>query len=442
MSSRPVALPQTATLASGNVSTAERWAFRWLVAFVATQGFLIPIAANASVNWAFWPSLPDIFGFCLVLTVVAAQHRFKIQSFNRGILRNLVLIALAMLLNFALVTIPLSSSGEGIKFGGFSVLLFIKFVIVYWAAAHVRLNKQRLRILHIAALVAFLWLTLTTLADRFYLIEIDNFVAHLPAATAGKWNVQGVYTLNSTVSNSHGGTTIVILLLNGLVLGTSPHRSWLLEILVTISSMGTSFITGSRQGLVRVTVFTAIYFSRKPSKLLVMAVLAVVFTFPFWSSWEAALRNNTYFLRAAERQNILATDPFSIEGLAGRPELWIDVIDTLNEDPLRWLLGYGVGNYVEFENASHNMFLRLLQDGGLIELIVVGLLWLGIFRRIWSARRTAWTLSALLIGLLSSIFTSDILAPTLATGWYLGLFFVSIHILTFSSETENSANSR
>jgi O-antigen ligase len=106
-----------------------------------------------------------------------------------------------------------------------------------------------------------------------------------------------------------------------------------------------------------------------------------------------------------------------------------------------------MGNYAEYQNPAHNMVLQLLQDGGIIELVLVGILWIRIFRRIWMVRREAWALVALTASMLASTIASAIFYPTLSTGWYLGLYFVAMHLMGSPSmsmevSSENARNNR
>ncbi len=407
--------------------TRSRLAFYCLVGFVATQGYLIPLV-SLPLNWAVWPSLPDLFGIGLVLAVMLSLSRAEITPINRGMLKDLSWMGLIFALDFLLVTVPFSVTGEGVKYGGYSLIIFAKYVVVYWAVTHVPIDQRRMRILHVAALLAFFWLTLTMLADRFFLIEIDTFARHLPRAAAGKWGVPG---LNSTASLNFGGTTITILMLGALAIGSARHRfTWLVEAMVFFLGVATGFISGGRQGLVRIIAFVIIYSAKKPFKYLVL-VLAFLVPGVILFMWinPPSFDSNPYLLYAMERQNVLITDPFSNEGLAGRPDLWRSVFNTLNDEPYRWIIGYGMGNYVEYRNAAHNMFLQFLQDGGIIELVLASILWIRIFRRIWAERREAWAMVALTAGMLTSFFTSAIFYPNLASGWYLGLYFIVIHIM-------------
>jgi hypothetical protein len=384
-------------------------AFLCLVGFIATQGYLIPVVA-LPYNWAVWPSLPDIFGVGLVVSVFVSQRHNKVSPFNQRTLKDLVFMGILFAANYVLVTNTFSMTGEGKKFGGYSLIVFFKLLVVYWAAIHVPMTPHRIRILHVAALAAF--------------------TNHLPRSRAGKW---GAIEIDSTVSATHGGTTVTILVLGALAIGTAKHRfAWLVETLVFSLTITSSFITGSRQGLVRILTFIATCIVKKPGRYISLMVVLLSFlslVSLLWGSSLSGYRENPYYLQALARQEVLRADPFSNEGLAGRPQLWSNVIDTLNEDPIRWIVGYGMGNYVEYNNSAHNMFLQYLQDGGIILLICCSALWIRIVYRIWHIRDRAWSLWALTLAMLSSIFTSTIFYPSLSTGWYLGLYFVTMHIL-------------
>lgn len=422
----------------------SRWQFVFLVAFIATQGYLIPIIALPSVNWAIWPSFPDIFGVFLVLSVVFKKtERIPRDSKDQEMFKCLFAMWIFFIVNYLIVTIPNSITGDGVKYGGYTLIVFTKLVAVFWAADHIPLNKKRLQVIHIAAMIAFLWLSITTLADRIGMIEIDNFVRHLPLALAGKWN-SNIVSLDSTVSSSHGGTTIALLVIGALCVGTEKRsRAWLVEPIVFAFLLGTSFVSGSRQGLVRSVVFIAIYLIKK-NKIMPILAMACLISFLFFSNiiQKGEMLDNPYFVKAIERQSILIGDPFSSEGLSGRPNLWISVVDTLNETPIRWLIGYGIGNYTEKNNAAHNMFLLFLQEGGFLELVFFGVLWIKIFKRIWVAKKKSWVMVALSGGMLTSIMTSAVFYPTLGTGWYLGLYFISFKVLISPYKEAKNARER
>jgi len=213
------------------------------------------------------------------------------------------------------------------------------------------------------------------------------------------------------------------------VMSAGPFLGWLTEALVLLAGGVGTFLTGSRQGIVRFATFTAVYLASRPKRLLLIGFAMVFFFLLFTSqvSLEEVIQSEAA-QASLERQMVLIQDPLSNEGLSGRPEIWRSVLDTLSERPIRWIIGYGIGNYAEFKNAAHNMVLQLLQDGGMVMLVGVTWIWIRMFRRVWNSRHRSWHLVALTAGLLSSAFTSGIFYPNLATGWYLGFYFVSMHV--------------
>jgi len=403
-----------------------RFPFFCLVGFVATQGFLIPVMP-LPINWAMWPSLPDIFGYGLFLAVVFSTGRQTVAPFDRETIKDLSGMLLIFTANFLSVTLPFSETGVGVRFGGFTLLLMTKFLLVYWAASHIPMTLRRLKILHLSALGAFFWITLTMMADRFHLIELDRFAAHLPAGTSGKWSVSG---LDSTVGPNHGQTSVAILVIAAFVILTeSPLFGWVMEAVVLLLGGAGTLLTGSRQGLVRVATFVAVYLGPNPRRLLLILLALVPISVIIGANMSSkTIHENEAAQESIERQMVLFHDPLSNEGLSGRPDLWMSVLDTLNEKPIRWVIGYGIGNYAEHRNPAHSMVLQLLQDGGLIMLMIVSWLWFRIFQRIWAAKKRSWQMVALTAGLLSSALTSGIFYPNLATGWYLGFYFVAMHV--------------
>jgi hypothetical protein len=341
-------------------------------------------------------------------------------------------------LNFLFVTIPFSQTGVGVRFGGFTLLLMTKYILVYWAASHIPLTERRLKILHTAAFLAFLWITLTMVADRFHLMEIDRFASHLPSGAAGKWSVIG---LSSTVGPNHGHTSVAILIIAAFVILTAgPLLGWVIEAVVLLLGGAGTFLTGSRQGVVRLVTFVAVYLFPKPKRLLLvlLALVPLALVIGLNINIEDVAQNKAA-QESLDRQMVLLQDPLSNEGLSGRPDLWKSVLETLNEKPMRWVIGYGIGNYAEYKNSAHNMVFQLLQDGGFVMLWAVSWLWFRIFRRIWRARQRSWNMVALTAGLLSSALTSGIFYPNLATGWYLGFYFVTMHIAYCEVLPERSA---
>jgi hypothetical protein len=92
--------------------------------------------------------------------------------------------------------------------------------------------------------------------------------------------------------------------------------------------------------------------------------------------------------------------------------------------------------------APHSMLFSLLFSGGVIALLVYAIAYAGIFRWVWRHRHTAWPMVAVTAGMLTSTLTSGIFGASLATGWYLGLYFVCLHIAASSPSASEPKTAR
>jgi O-antigen ligase len=409
------ARPQALSLRAG---------FVCLVGFVVTQAFTIPIAALPT-NWALWPSLPDIFGFGLVLAVLVSEQPERPGRLGSSVSRYLWMLMLYSVLSFVMLTLPQGRSGVAIKYGGFTLLLYFKYVLVAWAASHVPLDEERVAWIHRAALFALVWVAATSLASRFGFLDLRVFTSRLPAGDSGRW--AGV--LDSTVGKQNQ-TPVTMLLLAGLSLVTTDYRKrWLTTMLVIALGTIVAVLTGSRQGVVRFVAFTSVLLAWRGGKVLLgLACAALLAGFLLDASGALAVSPGSKADAALQRQRVLFQDPLTDDALSGRPVIWARTIETLHEHPRLFLTGAGIGSYVKYGGASHNMILQLLLEGGMVALLLYVICYGAMFRQLWRSRGQAWALVAVTAALLTSLMTSEVFYPTLATGWYLGLYFVSLHI--------------
>jgi hypothetical protein len=397
--------------------------FFFFIGFIVTQAFTIPVAVLPT-NWALWPSLPDVFGFGLVLAVLSGQPA-RAGRARRLASWHLWVLLLYSLLSFVMLTLPQSGTGVGIKYGGFTLVLYLKYILVAWAASRVPLDEQRVKWTHRATFVALVWVAATSLAARFGLLDLQVFISRLPAASSGRW----AGALDSTVGTQNQ-TPITMLLLSGLALATTDHRKrWVTTAFVIALGTLVAVLTGSRQGVVRFAAFTSVLLAWRGRKLMLGLAYAVVLAGLLLDAGGAlAVTRGSSAETALERQRVLFEDPLTDDGLSGRPLIWTRTIAVLNDHPRFYFTGAGLGSYVEYGGASHNMILQLLLEGGVIALLLYVTCYGAMFRRLWIIRDRAWPLVAATVALLTSLMTSEVFYPTLATGWYLGLYFVSLQV--------------
>ena len=403
----------------------NRLAFFCLFGFIATLGHQVPLVALPT-NWAAWPNLSDLFGFALVF-IVFCSRKNRPNPLSCKVGKFMLLMLIFHIFNFTLVTITFNSTIVGLKYGGFSIFLMAKYLVIYMAVIRIEIDEQRLLALYTAAMLAFLWLTLTLLCERFGLLELNSFVVHLPHSSAGKWSPG----INSTAARSHGETSATILVLSAVAIGASQHRfSRITFMLVVGIGVPAVFLSGSRQGLVRmITFLLAIYLKESKKGLVALSALSLTLLVGlsiFGSMFSTRHDSTDYYVK---RQNVLVEDPLTNEGLSGRPNIWRTFFQSLIKHPERFFIGYGIGNFAEVSsNDAHNMFLKFIQDGGIVQLIFFSYCWMQIFKLLWSRRTQVWSNVAMSIAMLTSVMTSTIFYPSLASGWFLGAYFVAIHL--------------
>jgi O-antigen ligase len=180
---------------------------------------------------------------------------------------------------------------------------------------------------------------------------------------------------------------------------------------------------------VRFVAFTSVLLAWRGGKLLLgLACTALLAGFLLDASGTLAISPGSTAEAALQRQRVLFQDPLTEEGLSGRPIIWARTIETLREHPNLYLTGAGIGSYVKYGGASHNMILQLLLEGGVVALLLYIICYGAMLRQLWRTRDQTWAMVAVTAALLTSLMTSEVFYPTLATGWYLGLYFVSLQI--------------
>jgi len=400
-------------------------AFLFLVGFIATQGYTIPVV-SLPLNWALWPSLPDLFGLGLLFSVVLSRPVARMDEFDSYTSKRLWILVLYSVLSFVALTLPQSRTGVGAKYGGFTLILYFKYVLVSWAASYVPLDEERTRWVHRSALLAFIWLAVTVLASRLGVLDMAVFTTWLPSGSSGRWAAG----IDSTVGLQNQ-TPSAILLLAGLVVATMDYRRrWLTVALLLALGALVTFLTGSRQGVVRLVAFIMVLSARRAGRVLLGLVFIAVLALLLVDAWGGlSVTPGSNLERVLQKQSRLVKDPLTNEALSGRPGIWARTIRILSDNPSFCVVGAGIGSYAEYGGGAHNLILTLLLEGGVLALLLYVVCYGGIFLRLWRIRDRAWPLVAVTAGMLTSIMTSETFYPNLATGWGLGLYLVLLRIV-------------
>ena len=136
------------------------------------------------------------------------------------------------------------------------------------------------------------------------------------------------------------------------------------------------FRSGSRGGLLAIAASMTFYYIRcrenmgRKLFLLIVGIFSVILFLPNLLSLLPSSVANRFTL-----STILST------GGAGRTDLWLSLIENLFSSPFAFIFGHGYGAALDYLGiASHNYFLDILYNGGVIQLVVLVLLYWKLFK--------------------------------------------------------------
>lgn len=399
-----------------------------------SQVYQLPILVIREINWALWPNVPDLVISAMLFYLLIKKRInlstilrvYKENSFS-SILGRLFLIIEILLISNYLIFLFFSTPTVN-KYGGYSILVMAKYLAIFTIISHIHLSKEDLKRLHRLMLLLLLISCFSVIFIKLDIIDVDKFRSHLPRGISGRWDA---IRLDSLMGATHGETSIYLLMFLALVILSSYKKliGFLSTFIIGLVAIAI-FITGSRQGIVRLfiyclTLFLLIYKKEKKVNVLGATLLLIylIFSFNFIRKVE-----KDYIYEAVQRQNIFIENPFSEEGLSGRPLIWKDIIKVLNSNPIRWVVGFGIGGWAQLGLNAHNMFLQIILDGGLILLSVMIIIYIMMFKTLFRYRYSLPSCFALFAALLSSIFTSNIFYPSISSGWTIALFLITIRI--------------
>ena len=229
------------------------------------------------------------------------------------------------------------------------------------------------------------------------------------------WNLWGMEQIQD---NPNDPLRIVVTLSNPAVLGAfygagivtatavlgwgGPRLLRRLSVVTLLLAVPALFFTFTRGGILASVVVTAVLLAMRQRVRILAAVLAILAAFLVWFSWGEISSNPLYRERAANVGNVRgreAQNKAALQLAAERP-----------------LLGWGYGQYNEVKNrralytgpmsaavygyTSHNTFLTILVELGIVGLVLAFLPWLivvwSVIRRFSSMPYPSWYLLSLL----------------------------------------------
>ena len=406
--------------------------------YLAAQCFTLPIVA-AGPSWTLWPTLPDIV---LLLTVICAAMYRKpaVSPAQRQLMTGLLylgglsVVALGLLLVYG---DPLL--GTELRFGAFALYRFTQVVLVFWAVSRLDFTPALLGQWRTLAYLAFSVTVLGIVVTAFSGAPVEFLGRFLPRGlgVSGPWEAYYLYqdTGLGFVGFNHGYAALQVMLLGALALYLDARTGRRGGEWVLIAALSASFLCGSRAGLAACLVFVILQLLRSPLRAALTLGGVGAASLLIWGYLAPTLSGT-----AARQSTILdATDPVN---LAGRADIWQSIFGELLNDPLRLLIGSGLGSAViNRGNNAHNMLLQVLFETGSVGLINVGGFFTLLLWWLWRAGPQARVIVNVTIGFLVSSLTQETFYPNVAFGSFLPLYALVVAVV-LSAPARDTPRSR
>lgn len=406
-----------------------------LAAFLLAQGYTIPVLAIGP-GWALWPSLPDLIG--LSALVVFAGSAIWHGAIVRPTLaqRRLTIAASALVLasiaSYMILTVAdLSGVGGqvGVPWGAYHVCRLLQALAAFWVTTRIRLTASDQVLLGRCATAALLWVCVTVVLTGIGAVPPGAFALGLPEAleVAGPWSfyLHAAAGGLGTIGYNHAYVAAQLLLLLALHLHFAGPKHPVLSGVLVLGTTFAALLTGSRAGFAAVLLFVGAAWLRRPlvaMSLVTAGWLALMSLSPFLGSMDR------WVLDHAVARQLTLTEQYSSDNLSGRDGIWRERIEFLNEEPVRWLIGTGVGSARESGENAHMLYLQIVVESGVIGLTAFMIFFCGVLRALSSAGRKWSPLFWGTIALLVSALTQETLYPVPAFATFLLFYSVAVAV--------------
>lgn len=400
--------------------------------YLLAQCFALPLVALGPI-WAVWPTLPDllmlgIIGLSLLYRSPVRTEAQRRVLFVLALGTGLGAFALGLLLVFRDPALPAQLS-----FGVFGLYKLLQVTLLFAAVSRLPVEARHIRQWCGWATAGLLIMTGTIIWSFFSPAIPDALGQVLPRGrpASGPWEA---YYLHDDpglgmVGYNHGFVAAQLLTLYSLTLMLRKRSSPPLAGLM----LAACFLTGSRAGLAGALLTLALEYRRMPLRATLWLGMAGA------AAWLAlpAFHLDATFQTLVERQATLveAGDP---NNLSGRDSIWQSFVIKLLGDPLRLLIGSGLGSAIALGNNAHMNALQVLFELGLAGLSIYALLFVRIVRGLW---RSAFGRPALyfLAGMALTTLSQETFYPNPAFSGFLPLLAVFTALsLRASGETKQS----
>lgn len=420
-----------------------RLVFISLCCFLMAQVYTLPIVVFGP--WALWPTLPDIAFLGLVAAwIISPSSTEPIPDYARKILIAFATLTFVVCLSYVIFTLlgfNLDSlafaSNKGVGFGFYESLRMVQVLVLVRIVISIPFSPKRTATLRRVVTAAAWVVSLSVIATYFEIIDTSQLAPHIPndKDVAGAWwhyvNNFNHYGLGA-ISYTHANVAAHTLLLVGFAVHLAGESRWKSSMPLLFTGLVATLLTGSRAGFVAMALLVGVYMLRRSPRWIFNVSLAGVATALLTLLVVSAMPpvygdSQNGFLAILDRQAAIF-QPLESGNLVGRNEIWAGRIDALNDDPIRWLIGWGFGSSPDTGPglSPHMMVLQIIVELGIWVLVAV-CVWLAwLLAHLWRVggrdKVMFWTTVALLL----SSATQETFYPVPSTGGFLAVFMVSV----------------
>jgi hypothetical protein len=335
-------------------------------------------------------------------------------------------------------------SKSGFQTGAFQLVRLIQFATLFWLVCQIPLTPSRLQVLLKIARSVLVIVCGLIIATFVGLVAQSTLVRHLPAGAvaAGPWQ-QFQLTFHEqglgAVGYNHAYVAAHVTLLLGLCLLLSNRLAFAPDLaLIALSTVAVA-LTASRAGLLAQLIFVLAYLAWRAWPVLLVGGILIIVLLAGPGAFQPQLPGS------GTPQNTASEDPANLsiierqrtafsfqdeENLSGRDSIWKGKIGELNDDPLRWVTGWGFGTSGDHGpgNAAHMLPLQWIVELGLVGAALFTAAFLALLRSLWKRESPDRPVFWLTIALLVSSLTQETFYPVAAMGQFLGLYLVTLGV--------------
>lgn len=441
----------TANRISPSALADTRLLFIALCCYLISHVYTVPLIPIGP--WAAWPTLTDLaIGGMVLAWILSPRGVSYMSAAQRKVIIGFQFLVLVGALSYVLVTVLWTNwtsaeayANGGVQFGGYEVFRLLQFLIAMVLTARIVFDQYRTQILSWIAAVVLVAVCLAIIATYFGWVSTSDFSRHLPTdfGTAGAWTPYRNGTITGeglgTIGYNHAYVAAQVTMLLGLYLHLRPHSSLVGDISLITLSIAATLLSGSRAGFAAHLAFILVYLAWKSLPTLAIGGVFMVMGLVWYlnsSPPEATDTSGVIYVDTADQEVTITARQASLfsftdsSNLSGRDIIWTGKLQHLNDDPIRWLTGWGLGSAGDVGPGlgAHMQPLHMVVELGAIVFLVIAVLFGGMLRLLWRAEGGShplfWMTAALLLGSM----TQETFYPVAAMGHFLGLYLVSITI--------------